>query len=152
MLGFISALSAAVATMILLMSVLLANVLASALTEEENKNKAVLMNIDYQDKGEGEGEGDGDGDGEYVNLKMMKSLIFSSEVLTAIKKTQTKNIDLYCSYGHNLNLDAALTYTIYNTILIKRNIQKVNVTANSPIEDTENINTCYLKSNDNERT
>ncbi len=146
MLGFISALSAAVATMILLMSVLLANVLASALTEEENKNKAVLMNIDYQDKGEGEGEG------EYVNLKMMKSLIFSSEVLTAIKKTQTKNIDLYCSYGHNLNLDAALTYTIYNTILIKRNIQKVNVTANSPIEDTENINTCYLKSNDNERT
>ncbi|WP_272574427.1 hypothetical protein [Providencia sp. PROV259] len=144
MLGFISALSAAVATMILLMSVLLANVLASALTEEENKNKAVLMNIDYQDKGEGEGE--------YVNLKMMKSLIFSSEVLTAIKKTQTKNIDLYCSYGHNLNLDAALTYTIYNTILIKRNIQKVNVTANSPIEDTENINTCYLKSNDNERT
>ncbi|WP_404462115.1 hypothetical protein [Providencia rettgeri] len=148
MLGFISALSAAVATMILLMSVLLANVLASALTEEENKNKAVLMNIDYQDKGEGEGEGDG----EYVNLKMMKSLIFSNEVLTAIKKTQTKNIDLYCSYGHNLNLDAALTYTIYNTILIKRNIQKVNVTANSPIEDTENINTCYLKSNDNERT
>lgn len=148
MLGFISALSAAVATMILLMSVLLANVLASALTEEENKNKAVLMNIDYQDKG----EGDGDGDGEYVNLKMMKSLIFSNEVLTAIKKTQTKNIDLYCSYGHNLNLDAALTYTIYNTILIKRNIQKVNVTANSPIEDTENINTCYLKSNDNERT
>lgn len=146
MLGFISALSAAVATMILLMSVLLANVLASALTEEENKNKAVLMNIDYQDKGEGEG------DGEYVNLKMMKSLIFSNEVLTAIKKTQTKNIDLYCSYGHNLNLDAALTYTIYNTILIKRNIQKVNVTANSPIEDTENINTCYLKSNDNERT
>lgn len=146
MLGFISALSAAVATMILLMSVLLANVLASALTEEENKNKAVLMNIDYQDKGKGEG------DGEYVNLKMMKSLIFSSEVLTAIKKTQTKNIDLYCSYGHNLNLDAALTYTIYNTILIKRNIQKVNVTANSPIEDTENINTCYLKSNDNERT
>ncbi|MBN4866932.1 MULTISPECIES: hypothetical protein [Providencia] len=148
MLGFISALSAAVATMILLMSVLLANVLASALTEEKNKNKnkAVLMNVDYQDKGEGAGEG------EYVNLKMMKSLIFSSEVLTAIKKTQTKNIDLYCSYGHNLNLDAALTYTIYNTILIKRNIQKVNVTANSPIEDTENINTCYLKSNDNERT
>ncbi|MEZ2759975.1 hypothetical protein ACBQ54_19980 [Providencia vermicola] len=148
MLGFISALSAAVATMILLMSVLLANVLASALTEEKNKNKAVLMNVDYQDKGEGEGEGEG----EYVNLNMMKSLIFSNEVLTAIKKTQTKNIDLYCSYGHNLNLDAALTYTIYNTILIKRNIQKVNVTANSPIEDTENINTCYLKSNDNERT
>ncbi|MGF7483643.1 hypothetical protein [Providencia sp. SP181] len=146
MLGFISALSAAVATMILLMSVLLANVLASALTEEKNKNKAVLMNVDYQDKGEGAGEG------KYVNLNMMKSLIFSSEVLTAIKKTQTKNIDLYCSYGHNLNLDAALTYTIYNTILIKRNIQKVNVTANSPIEDTENINTCYLKSNDNERT
>lgn len=88
MLGFISALSAAVATMILLMSVLLANVLASALTEEENKNKAVLMNIDYQDKGEG--EGDGEGDGEYVNLKMMKSLIFSSEVLTAIKKLKLK--------------------------------------------------------------
>ena len=150
MLGFISALSAAVATMILLMSVLLANVLASALTEEKNKNKAVLMNVDYQDKGEGEGAGEGEG--EYVNLNMMKSLIFSNEVLTAIKKTQTKNIDLYCSYGHNLNLDAALTYTIYNTILIKRNIQKVNVTANSPIEDTENINTCYLKSNDNERT
>ncbi|MEQ5113419.1 hypothetical protein [Providencia vermicola] len=152
MLGFISALSAAVATMILLMSVLLANVLASALTEEKNKNKAVLMNVDYQDKGEGEGAGEGEGEGEYVNLNMMKSLIFSNEVLTAIKKTQTKNIDLYCSYGHNLNLDAALTYTIYNTILIKRNIQKVNVTANSPIEDTENINTCYLKSNDNERT
>lgn len=148
MLGFISALSAAVATMILLMSVLLANVLASASTEEKNKNRAVLMNVDYQDKGEGEGEGEGEG----ANINMMKSLIFSNEVLTVIKKTEAKNIDLYCSYGHNLNLDAALTYTIYNTILLKRNIQKINVTANSPIEDTENINTCYLKSNDDERT
>ncbi|SUC29552.1 Uncharacterised protein [Providencia rettgeri] len=45
MLGFISALSAAVATMTLLMAVLLANVLASAMEVEKNKDKALLTGI-----------------------------------------------------------------------------------------------------------
>lgn len=46
MLGFVSALSASVSVMILLMAVLLANVMSSAMDMEENKHKAKILGIE----------------------------------------------------------------------------------------------------------
>ena len=159
MLGFISALSAAVATMTLLMAVLLANVLSSTMAVEQNKGKATLMgiegdnlgdsteinnsNIDSNNRNHGSGNGNGN--------SMVKSLTFSHDTLKLIDSNNVKSINVYCSYGNNISLDAAMTYTIYNTILIKKNTPNISIKALKPIEDNDGVNACFLKSDENER-
>lgn len=139
MLGFVSALSASVAVMVLLMSVLLANVLATTLEAEQNKDKALL---------------EGTKDNQSVQdekTNMMKSLVFSHDVVKVMDNPKVKTINVYCSYGNNLTLNTAMTYTIYNTVLIKKNIPNITVSAEKPVEDTKNTNTCFLKSTEHER-
>lgn len=139
MLGFVSALSASVAVMVLLMSVLLANVLATTLEAEQNKDKALL---------------EGTKDNQSVQdekTNMMKSLVFSHDVVKMMDNPKVKTINVYCSYGNNLTLNTAMTYTIYNTVLIKKNIPNITVSAEKPVEDTKNTNTCFLKSTEHER-
>ncbi|HEQ1859953.1 TPA: hypothetical protein VEO38_003539 [Providencia alcalifaciens] len=139
MLGFVSALSASVAVMVLLMSVLLANVLATTLEAEQNKDKALL---------------EGTKDNQSVQdekTNMMKSLVFSHDVVKVMDNPKVKAINVYCSYGNNLTLNTAMTYTIYNTVLIKKNIPNITVSAEKPVEDTKNTNTCFLKSTEHER-
>ena len=157
MLGFISALSAAVATMTLLMAVLLANVLSSTMAAEQNKGKATLMGIE-DDKLEDSTEiNNSNNDSNSHNYgggngnSMIKSLTFSHDTLKLIDNNKVKSIDVYCSYGNNISLDAAMTYTIYNTILIKKNTPNISIKALKPVEDSDGVNACFLKSEENER-
>ncbi|MEZ2683040.1 hypothetical protein [Providencia rettgeri] len=137
MLGFISALSAAVATMTLLMAVLLANVLASAMEVEKNKDKALLTGIKEKNTDESE---------EFNNKNIMaKSLTFSREVLQVLDNKKVKSVDIYCTYGNNISFDSAMTYTVYNTILIKRNTPNASIKALKPVEDNVGVNACFLK-------
>ncbi|WP_275076815.1 hypothetical protein [Providencia rettgeri] len=139
MLGFVSALSASVSVMILLMAVLLANVMSSAMDMEKNKNKAQLLGIEDSNKKNNK-----------INNNMT-SLTFNNEVLDKIDHEKVKKIEIYCSYGNNLTLDAALTYTVYNTIYLKRNIPKVDIHALNPVEDNNGENSCFLKSQKHEK-
>ncbi|MEW2740396.1 MULTISPECIES: hypothetical protein [Providencia] len=155
MLGFISALSAAVATMTLLMAVLLANVLSSTMAAEQNKGKTAFIGIDdnntetsssiNNDSSDVDGNGNGNGN------NIVKSLMFSHDTLKLIVNKKVKSIDVYCSYGNNISFDAAMTYTIYNTVLIKKNTPNVHIKALKPVEDNQGINACFLKSEENER-
>ena len=153
MLGFISALSAAVATMTLLMAVLLANVLSSTMAAEENKGKAALIGIDNSNTeasasiNTDSNNGNGNGNGKNI----MKSLIFSHDTIKFIDHKKVKSIDIYCSYGNNISFDVAMTYTIYNTVLIKKSTPNVYIKALKPIEDNQGVNACFLKSEENER-
>lgn len=142
MLGFISALSAAVATMTLLMAVLLANVLASAMEVEKNKEKALLMGIKEKSTEET----------EELNNKniIVKSLTFSRDVLQVLDSKKVKSVDIYCTYGNNISFDSAMTYTVYNTILIKRNTPNASIKALKPVEDNVGVNACFLKGEEHE--
>ncbi|MBN6360495.1 MULTISPECIES: hypothetical protein [Providencia] len=149
MLGFISALSAAVATMTLLMAVLLANVLSSTMAAEENKGKAALIGIDNSNTEASASINTDSNNGNGKNI--MKSLIFSHDTIKFIDHEKVKSIDIYCSYGNNISFDVAMTYTIYNTVLIKKSTPNVHIKALKPIEDNQGVNACFLKSEENER-
>lgn len=147
MLGFISALSAAVATMTLLMAVLLANVLSSTMDAEKNKGKATFIGIDNNNTDASSSTNNDNRNGNNI----MKSLMFSHDTLKLIDHKKVKSINVYCSYGNNISFDAAMTYTIYNTVLIKKNTSNIHIKALKPIEDNQGVNACFLKSEDNER-
>ncbi|CAG9408866.1 MULTISPECIES: hypothetical protein [Providencia] len=142
MLGFVSALSASVSVMILLMAVLLANVMSSAMDMEENKHKAKILGI--EDNG-------GEIKDKNKNIhNTMKSLTFNYEILNTIDYNKIKSIEIYCSYGNNLTLDTALTYTVYNTVYLKKNIPQVSIKALKPAEDKNGLNSCFLKGKEKE--
>lgn len=141
MLGFVSALSASVAVMVLLMSVLLANVLSTTMEMEKNKNKAILEGVKNQYIANNENT---------TSSNITQSLILNNEILKVLKQDKINTIELSCSYGNNITLDAAMTYTIYNTVLIKRNIPQIVIDTKKPIEDKININTCFFKSKKDE--
>lgn len=142
MLGFVSALSASVSVMILLMAVLLANVMSSAMDMEENKHKAKILGI--EDNG-------GEIKDKNKNIhNTMKSLTFNYEILNTIDYNKIKSIEIYCSYGNNLTLDTALTYTVYNTVYLKKNISQVSIKALKPAEDKNGLNSCFLKGKEKE--
>ncbi|CAG9409070.1 hypothetical protein [Providencia alcalifaciens] len=138
MLGFVSALSASVAVMVLLMSVLLANVLSTTMEMEKNKNKALLEGVSEKQSTQA-GQSD-----------IVQSLVFSQDSLKVMKDPKIKTINVYCSYGYNLSFNSSMTYTIYNTVLIKKNLPGITILAEKPINDTENENTCFLKSTKHE--
>lgn len=142
MLGFVSALSASVSVMILLMAVLLANIMSSAMDMEENKHKAKILGI--EDNG-------GEIKDKNKNIhNTMKSLTFNYEILNTIDYNKIKSIEIYCSYGNNLTLDTALTYTVYNTVYLKKNIPQVSIKALKPAEDKNGLNSCFLKGKEKE--
>ncbi|WP_369309726.1 hypothetical protein [Providencia rettgeri] len=141
MLGFVSALSASVAVMVLLMSVLLANVLSTTMEMEKNKNKAILEGVKNQSIADNENT---------ISSNITQSLVLNNEIMKELKQDKINTIELSCSYGNNITLDAAMTYTIYNTVLIKRNIPQIVIDAKKPVEDKININTCFFKSKKDE--
>lgn len=146
MLGFVSALSASVSVMILLMAVLLANVMSSAMDMEENKHKAKILGI--EDNG---GEIKDKNKNKNKNIhNTMKSLTFNYKILNTIDYNKIKSIEIYCSYGNNLTLDTALTYTVYNTVYLKKNIPQVSIKALKPAEDKNGLNSCFLKGKEKE--
>ncbi|MEQ4676371.1 hypothetical protein ABN063_17535 [Providencia vermicola] len=152
MLGFISALSAAVATMTLLMAVLLANVLSSTMDAEKNKDKAILAGVDNNEASSSSSTNNDDSNTSKNGNNILKSLMFSHDTFKLIDNKKIKSIDVYCTYGNNISFDTAMTYTIYNTVLVKKSIPNVHVKALKPIEDNQKVNACFLKSEENERT
>ncbi|MDL9985354.1 hypothetical protein QS817_19715 [Providencia rettgeri] len=104
---------------------------------EKNKDKALLTGIKEKNTDETE---------EFNNKNIMaKSLTFSREVLQVLDNKKVKSVDIYCTYGNNISFDSAMTYTVYNTILIKRNTPNASIKALKPVEDNVGVNACFLK-------
>ncbi|ENT7746150.1 hypothetical protein ACFGPE_002889 [Salmonella enterica] len=140
MLGFVSALSSAVAVMILLMSVLLANLLAVAIAKDEkldsstlhyssdteelkNKQKAIIMS----------------GQGFSISVSDLLPLRASSSA-----------VRLYCTYGNNMSLEVAKKYTTYNYIVSKSVLGNKKIIVVSPIYEPTSKNNCAVEELKNE--
>lgn len=147
MLGFVSALSSAVAVMILLMSALLANLLSVSLQKEKNKSKLNVVSVPQVEKTEDGPEGNQTKKGKGGNGRSgisVSGLSFTPKVLEPFEHTPNP-ISIECTFGNNLSYEVASKYLTYNYIvssLMYRN-KKVIVL---PLEEKNNeTNTCVIK-------
>lgn len=138
MLGFVSALSSAVAVMILLMSVLLANLLSAAISKDAKLNSATLSfnsgggGIAKENKKNAIVPGSGQG------------FSLSATDLIPLASSNT-TVRVYCTYGNNLSLDVAKKYTTYNYIVAKSALANTQIIAGQPVYEPKNKNNCIAE-------
>lgn len=141
MLGFVSALSSAVAVMILLMSVLLTNLLS--VTSEKDKKMGHANLLLKESSGTSEKKTDSKTSGKTV--KPGKGYSLSAKDLFPLKNTE-RDIVIYCTYGNNLSLSVSQKYSTYNYIIIKKTLgSHVNLTVEQPIYEPNKKNTCIAE-------
>lgn len=137
MLGFVSALSSAVAVMILLMSVLLANLLSVVAEKEKKMEHANLLLVESSEKKTNSEKSS--------SVKPGKGYSLSAKDLLPLKKTE-KDIVLYCTYGNNLSLSVSQKYSTYNYIIVRKTLgSHVNLTVEKPIYEPSKKNTCIVE-------
>lgn len=143
MLGFVSALSSAVAVMILLMSVLLTNLLSVTLDQNRKKESA---NIVFTDNS---GESGDSRTGKKKTKAVGPSKGFSLSVTDLLPLRNAKTgaeIKIYCTYGNNLSLDIAKKYTTYNYIVAKKTLREAdNILVEQPVYDPTGKNNCIAE-------
>lgn len=148
MLGFVSALSSAVAVMILLMSALLANLLSVSLEKEKNKSKLHSVSVPEVDKTENAPEGNkskkGEGDENNRSGISVSGLSLTPKVLKPFEHTPNP-ISIECTFGNNLSYEVASKYLTYNYIVSKLMFKNKKVII-FPLEEKNNeTNTCVIK-------
>lgn len=129
MLGFVSALSSAVAVMILLLSVLLANLLSVAITKD---NKLDSANLAYEADNKAQ-----------IDAAMGKGFSLSVKDLLPLRSSDVA-VRLYCTYGNNLSLEVAKKYTTYNYIVAKSALGDKKIIVEQPIYENKK-NTCIVE-------
>ncbi|AIP97902.1 hypothetical protein ACLLS5_001585 [Salmonella enterica] len=129
MLGFVSALSSAVAVMILLLSVLLANLLSVAITKD---NKLDSANLTYEADNK-----------DQTDVVMGKGFSLSVKDLLPLRSSDAA-VRLYCTYGNNLSLEVAKKYTTYNYIVAKSALGDKKIIVEQPIYENKK-NTCIVE-------
>ena len=137
MLGFVSALSSAVAVMILLMSVLLTNLLS--VTSEKDKKMGHANLLLKESSGTSEKKTDS------KTVKPGKGYSLSAKDLLPLKNAE-RDIVIYCTYGNNLSLSVSQKYSTYNYIIVKKTLgSHVNLTVEQPIYEPNKKNTCIAE-------
>ncbi|MEB2439816.1 hypothetical protein [Citrobacter braakii] len=135
MLGFVSALSSAVAVMILLMSVLLTNLLSVTSTKDKKMEHANLLLSTSS----------GTSNEDTNSVKPGRGYSLSAKDLLPLKNTE-KDIVIYCTYGNNLSLNVSQKYSTYNYIIVKKSLgSRVNITVEQPIYEPNKKNTCIAE-------
>ncbi|HGB5788199.1 TPA: hypothetical protein ACIVT4_004921, partial [Salmonella enterica subsp. diarizonae serovar 61:l,v:z35] len=123
MLGFVSALSSAVAVMILLMSALLANLLSVSLDKEKNKSKLNFASISQVEKKDKNSKGSqaqkGQGDDKNGQSGISVSGLFLTPQILKPFDYSPNPIAIECSFGSNLSYEVARKYLTYNYIVSK---------------------------------
>ncbi|EEJ0025500.1 hypothetical protein Y657_000325 [Salmonella enterica subsp. enterica] len=135
MLGFVSALSSAVAVMILLMSALLANLLSISLAKEMNKSKLNFESIPQVDKT--------DDENGRVAISI-SGLSLTPKILKPFENSPNP-ISIECSFGKNLSYEVASKYLTYNYIVSKLMFKNKKVIALPLKEKNNEANTCVIK-------
>ena len=136
MLGFVSALSSALAVIILIMSIMLVNLLKSATNnsseqselEVNPENVARIQNMATSLDG----------------FKLDYNIV-TSDVLEAIKtKPDLKTINLSCTYGNNFNLAIAEKYITFNLVILKKTNPDLEINYEKPSLDEKGLNYCRV--------
>ncbi|WP_253912697.1 hypothetical protein [Salmonella bongori] len=144
MLGFVSALSSAVAVMILLMSVLLANLLSAAISKDAKLNSSTL---NYS-SGSGSGSEESKGKPKVV-ITPGKGFSLSVSDLLPLRSSDSA-VRIYCAYGNNMSLEIAKKYTTYNYIVAKSVLGDKKIVVVSPIYEPTSKNNCAVEELKNE--
>ncbi|ECC8923754.1 hypothetical protein DUQ00_15210 [Salmonella bongori] len=142
MLGFVSALSSAVAVMILLMSVLLANLLSAAISKDAKLNSSTL---NYSS---GSGSVEPNGKSKVV-ITPGKGFSLSVSDLLPLRSSDSA-VRIYCAYGNNMSLEIAKKYTTYNYIVAKSVLGDKKIVVVSPIYEPTSKNNCAVEELKNE--
>ncbi|SUI04553.1 Uncharacterised protein [Salmonella enterica subsp. indica] len=134
MLGFVSALSSAVAVMILLMSVLLANLLSAAISKDAKLDFATLSftSVEGEDKKNS------------IIPEPGQGFSLSATDLMSLASSNT-TVRVYCTYGNNLSLDVAKKYTTYNYIVAKSILANSKIIVEQPVYEPKNKNNCIAE-------
>ncbi|AOP41812.2 hypothetical protein ACOGYQ_001909 [Edwardsiella piscicida] len=130
MLGFVSALSSAVAIMILLMSILLANTIAILL---ENENEINVANLIYDNPEQSVA---------IIGAEQGYS-ISAKDILPLADKDSS--VRLYCTYGYNLNMEMARKYLTYNYLVLKVALKDKTIIVEQPIYKPLSKNNCVVE-------
>ncbi|ECG1194401.1 hypothetical protein FPE49_003306 [Salmonella bongori] len=140
MLGFVSALSSAVAVMILLMSVLLANLLSAAISKDAKLNSSTLNYSSGSVEPNGKSK---------VVITPGKGFSLSVSDLLPLRSSDSA-VRIYCAYGNNMSLEIAKKYTTYNYIVAKSVLGDKKIVVVSPIYEPTSKNNCAVEELKNE--
>lgn len=140
MLGFVSALSSAVAVMILLMSVLLANLLSAAISKDAKLNSSTLNYSSGSVESKGKSK---------VVITPGKGFSLSVSDLLPLRSSDSA-VRIYCAYGNNMSLEIAKKYTTYNYIVAKSVLGDKKIVVVSPIYEPTSKNNCAVEELKNE--
>ncbi|ECP3589021.1 hypothetical protein FZH48_25450, partial [Salmonella enterica] len=107
--------------MILLLSVLLANLLSVAITKD---NKLDSANLTYEADNK-----------DQTDVVMGKGFSLSVKDLLPLRSSDAA-VRIYCTYGNNLSLEVAKKYTTYNYIVAKSALGDKEIIVEQPIYET----------------
>ncbi|EGS1131365.1 hypothetical protein CFSAN000509_003810 [Salmonella bongori CFSAN000509] len=140
MLGFVSALSSAVAVMILLMSVLLANLLSAAISKDAKLDSSTLNYSSGSEESK---------DKPKIVITPGKGFSLSVSDLLPLRSSDSA-VRIYCAYGNNMSLEIAKKYTTYNYIVAKSVLGDKKIVVVSPIYEPTSKNNCAVEELKNE--
>lgn len=138
MLGFVSALSSAVAVMILIMTTLLINLGVVMIKKEEELKTIRIDKIEVNDS-------EKKSESKENSKNIFSGLSISPEELRKIKYSNERNLVVYCEYGKNLSNDVARKISTLNYIRLKMAIEDANIELKSPVLSESSTNTCYIE-------
>ncbi|HED5893953.1 TPA: hypothetical protein R5R88_004584 [Salmonella enterica] len=120
--------------MILLMSVLLANLLSAAISKDAKLDSATLSftSVEGEDKKNS------------IIPEPGQGFSLSATDLMSLASSNT-TVRVYCTYGNNLSLDVAKKYTTYNYIVAKSILANSKVIVEQPVYEPKNKNNCIAE-------
>ncbi|ECG1336851.1 hypothetical protein DS259_22950 [Salmonella enterica subsp. indica] len=120
--------------MILLMSVLLANLLSAAISKDAKLDFATLSftSVEGEDKKNS------------IITEPGQGFSLSATDLMSLASSNT-TVRVYCTYGNNLSLDVAKKYTTYNYIVAKSILANSKIIVEQPVYEPKNKNNCIAE-------
>lgn len=136
MLGFVSALSSALAVIILIMSIMLVNLLKSAFNNSAEKS-TVEVNTKTVTRIAGMSV-------DTSGLKLDYNIVTSNIIDNIKSNPKIKEVDVFCTYGNNLSKDLADKYVTFNVVILKKSLPDIVVNYQKPMLLENDVNYCRV--------
>lgn len=150
MIGFVSALSASVAVVILVMSILAANTMMMAMQgyesglDEEIKAKEGQGSSNMKNEEGLKVDMVKNGDSTSLYLPLSPSVITDNVIDIIRSSDELSKISVSCSYGNNFSRVISERYISYNTILLTSEFREIDVKVNELDFEPERLNRCAV--------
>lgn len=151
MLGFVSALSATLAIIVLIASVMLVNLLSVSIEKNKQNYQIKFSGITERDSTDDGGEKKTDKNGlantkdSSVQQLMRNKYIISPKDLPS-SQSNIVRIETGCSYGNNFSYDVASKLVSLNYVILAKQYASSDVKVNiqKPFYDENGINSCWV--------